>query len=149
MYTTFCILKSVRKKKELLDVNGYKIDKDYDDDNGRKVIGINPTNRENVNNNVDINSGVSNNFDGNTMQDVNYDSNNQMNGNYSVSDNQFNNEIPISNNNVDNNINNGTEDFDSGLQDYVPNESINKCPGCGRELMGDPLECPYCKVKLK
>lgn len=153
----FVYLKSVRKKKELLDVNGYKIDKDYEDDNGRKVIGINSTNNENVNNNVSINSGVDNNFDGNASQDVNYDFNNQVSSNYNVSDNQVNNEIPISNNmndnstinNVDNNINNGTEDFDSGLQDYVPNESINRCPGCGRELMGDPSECPYCKVNLK
>ncbi len=41
------------------------------------------------------------------------------------------------------------ENFDAGLQDYVPNESVNKCPACGRELLGTLNECPYCKTKLK
>lgn len=39
--------------------------------------------------------------------------------------------------------------FDTELQDYVPNVEGNKCPHCGRELLGDPKKCPYCKKTIK
>ena len=67
---------------------------------------------------------------------------------------QNNNQIqitdnPITNNEQINNQNPNEQDFDAGLQNYIPSDSKNKCPACGRELLGSPNECPYCKTKLK
>ena len=45
------------------------------------------------------------------------------------------------------NINNENE-FDNDLASYVPNNET-KCPKCGRELLGTPNVCPYCKNNIK
>lgn len=109
--------KSVKKKKELLDVNGYKVGKGYNDqENSRKIIRTSP------------------NPETNQIQN-----NNQI----QITDN------PITNNEQINNQNPNEQDFDAGLQNYIPSDSKNKCPACGRELLGSPNECPYCKTKLK
>lgn len=112
--------KSVKKKKELLDVNGYKIGKEYDsDENSRKIIGSSSVSEiKQVENNIKLNQNMDNS---------------------TVSKEKANNQSKTKN----------EQDFDAGLQEYVPNESVNKCPACGRELLGSPNECPYCQAKLK
>ena len=39
-------------------------------------------------------------------------------------------------------------EFDNGLTNYIPNKE-SKCPKCGRELLGTPSICPYCKNNLR
>lgn len=121
--------RSVKKKKELVDVNGYKIEKGYDEeDKSRKIIRNSSKEKVQVNNsNPSINSNP--NVVNNNPQTI---------------------EKPVVNvvgNENANNQNPNEQDFDAGLQDYVPNASTNKCPACGRELLGNPTECPYCKAK--
>lgn len=97
-------LRTVKQKKENLDVNGYKIDnKEKDIYPERKII--NKPNQK-------IKQEV--------KQEINKNPKEEQ-----------------------------QEDFDAGLQDYIPNEKGNKCPACGRELLGKPNECPYCKTKIK
>lgn len=113
----FVYFKSVKKKKELLDVNGYKIGKEYEEkDYSRKIIGNNSNKQENKQ--PEIPKII------------------KQNDNNVIEPSKPKKEEYI-------------EDLDADLLDYVPNESINKCPGCGRELLGTPTECPYCKVRLK
>lgn len=111
-------LRTVKQKKENLDVNGYKIGKE--DKNvypERKIIKskakpnkkIMPNTNQNINNKPQVNKK----------------------SNITPQESQQ------------------EEDFDAGLQDYIPNESTNKCPACGRELLGTPNECPYCKTKIR
>lgn len=118
---------AVKKKKELLDVNGYKIGKEYEDkEYSRKVIGTSQEKTNNVVGEVNPNT-ITNNTYPNPIQTGEI----SQNSNLTINNNQ------------------NEQDFDAGLQDYVPNESTNKCPNCGRELMGNLDECPYCKTKLK
>lgn len=112
--------KSVKKKKELLDVNGYKIGKNYDSDENLRKIIKNASEPKITSVEKSTNSNQNMNNSAGSKEKVN---------NQSKSQNK--------------------QDFDAGLQDYVPNESVNKCPACGRELLGSPNECPYCKAKLK
>ena len=121
--------KSVKKKKVNTDVNGYKIDSNVSE-NKRKVIT--------QNNNIQNNSVLDN------KQIHSINNNDNVNNNMNNSNNN-NDKQNIEKTSVN------EEDFDAGLQDYVPteNKSANKCPACGREILGNPSECPYCKVKLK
>ncbi len=118
-------LKSVKKKKENLDVNGYKLDDNKSINQERTIIST----KNNINTNKE---SISNN-----MNNINNANINKENISNNVNNTNTNNE----------NINN--EDFDAGLQDYMPNESTNKCPACGRELLGTPNECPYCKTQIR
>lgn len=51
----------------------------------------------------------------------------------------------IQNNGINNNA---SDEFDGDLNMYTPNADT-KCPHCGRELLGHPDICPYCKNGLK
>ena len=119
----------MKKKKVNTDVNGYKIDSNVSE-NKRKVIT--------QNNNIQNNSVLDN------KQIHSINNNDNVNNNMNNSNNN-NDKQNIEKTSVN------EEDFDAGLQDYVPteNKSANKCPACGREILGNPSECPYCKVKLK
>ena len=119
--------KSVKGKKKELDVNGYEKGREYEDNTAsRTVIGANISSSSNVN----VNNGNSvNNNSENVISDGSVGALNANNQNVNQS--------------------NDLDSFDGELQDYVPNENSNKCPSCGRELLGNPNECPYCKIRLK
>ena len=164
--------RSVKTKKEVLDVNGYKVGKDYaEDDHFRKTINNSSEDKNKINANLDNKSEVV------AIPSVNNEQEkvasnpltNQENvvGNEKVENKPLANQKNVigkektaskSSTNQKNIVGKGKvnnqnktdeENFDAGLQDYVPNESVNKCPACGRELLGTLNECPYCKTKLK
>lgn len=149
--------KTVKKKKELLDVNGYKIGKEENNSQtpSRKIISNssvpNQTEVQNSNNQIQtMNQTVNNQNPVNPSQvDNPIITNNQVVPNQTQIDNQSltNNQIVNNQNPINNQVINN-QDFHAGLQNYVPNETKNQCPGCGRELLGNPNECPYCKTKL-
>lgn len=127
----YVYFKQVKGKKEELDVNGYKKGKVYEEkDYSRKQI----KNTKNV-------IGVTD-----KPQKITKNEPKQAN-NKPKKQNQK--KTPQQQTKVDVQAPNAEIDFDEGLQDYIPNESANKCVACGRELLGNPDVCPYCKTKLK
>ena len=117
----FVYFKSVKGKKKILDVNGYELGKGYEKkDYSRKVIS---------NNNI---SNVD-------YQQISMSNNNASNVDYQ--------QMPMSNANINHmdNLNNVNNEYEQ----YSQNNSETKCPNCGRELLGIPNECPYCRMKLR
>jgi len=134
--------KSVKGKKKELDVNGYEKGREYEDNTAsRTVIGANISSSSNVN----VNNGNSvNNNSENVISDGSVGT---LNANDNIISDGSVGTLNTNNQNV--NQSNDLDSFDGELQDYVPNENSNKCPSCGRELLGNPNECPYCKIRLK
>ena len=127
---TLVYFKSVKKKKELLDVNGYKVGKEYEEkDYSRKVIS---NTSDNTLNDSSINT---NQISQNSGDDSNIGNMNKLV--YSSFDS-------IQNSNV--NDSNMTQE--QVMTDNI-NQSVNSCPNCGRELLGTPDICPYCSAKLR
>lgn len=56
-------------------------------------------------------------------------------------------QMPMSDTNINNMSN--QNDFNNGYEQYNENNSETRCPNCGRELLGIPNECPYCRMKLR
>jgi len=135
-------LKVVKGKKKNLDVNGYEKGREYEDNTAsRTVIGANISSSSNVN----VNNGNSvNNNSENVISDGSVGT---LNANDNIISDGSVGTLNTNNQNV--NQSNDLDSFDGELQDYVPNENSNKCPSCGRELLGNPNECPYCKIRLK
>lgn len=164
--------KSVRKKKEEVDVNGYKIGEGYDDsDYSRQIISNSnvPTNNEKpqkehkkfslgniikpshskVPEDVKMSSPQTN---PNQQLDKNgFDTDLQA---YNPNNNNINN---IPNQNVNDNVNN-INNIQNQTMNIDQNQNINNqeiiepgliCPNCGRELLGNPDSCPYCQTRLK
>ena len=119
----FVYFKSVKGKKKKLDVNGYEIGKGYEEkDYSRKVISSN-----NINSNMESPQTISQNTA--TNQNIQSQQINMQNPN-------------IKSVNV-------LSELDNGFVEYTGNNSDTKCPNCGRELLGQPSKCPYCKVRIR
>lgn len=113
--------KYVKPKKQLVDINGNRIDKeDVFDSQYRKKLSTSVPAGVLKNNNQDI---ISN----DAMINQSVSNSNLRQSQYAVNIGELNNQ-----NNAFNN------DMNSG-----------KCPKCGRELLGSPSICPYCNTRLK
>lgn len=159
----FVYFKSVKKKKQNVDVNGYVIGKEYEEkDYSRKVISdanyrqnsneINTQNQNIITDNSQNQMEIQNQ---NSVVNANNESipamelKNENNINPSNNINQIYENNTVQNNAVNSNQNiNQQNDFDGELNSFVPNQDT-KCPRCGRELLGHPDVCPYCKNNLK
>lgn len=163
--------KSVRNKKEEVDVNGYKIGEGYDDsDYSRQIISNNsaPTNNEkpqkehkkfSLGNIIKpSHSKVPENV---KMSSPQTNPNQQLDKNGFDTDlqayNPNNNINNVPNQNVNDNINNINNNPNQTMN-IDQNQNINNqeiiepgliCPNCGRELLGNPDSCPYCQTRLK
>ena len=164
--------KSVRPKKEHVDVNGYKIDKEYEDNTAsRHVISQNapntiPNSSEKGSKKFSLGSLIKPNHskvtENSQMSAPKTNSNQQLDR--SGFDTELQNYNPSGDNNLsDKNINN-TNVNTSNMQNQNnqninfaepinPNQtsiqSTTQCPNCGRELLKEPEICPYCNFKLK
>ena len=113
--------KYVKPKKQLVDINGNKIDKeDIFDRQYRKklstsvpISSVKNDSQGIVSNDAMINQSVSNSNLGHSQ--------------YAVNIGELNNQDIVSDNDV----------------------GSDKCPKCGRELLGNPSICPYCNTRLR
>lgn len=163
--------KSVRKKKEEVDVNGYKIGEGYDDsDYSRQIISNNsaPTNNEKPQKEHKKFSlgNIIKPSHSKVPEDVKMSSP-QTNPNQQLDKNGFDTDLQaynpnnninnIPNQNVNDNVNNINNNPNQTMNiDQNPNINNQEiiepgltCPNCGRELLGNPESCPYCQTRLK
>lgn len=170
-------LKSVRKKKENLDVNGYRIGEGYEEkDYSRTIIA----NNSNISNEHNTKRKKKFSF-GKKIKQIEIPDDSKM----STPQTEFNQEIDKNGfdsslqayspgnmyNNTNDNINNYNQNINNNNyqnENFVNNQNFNynnnlnnnqnviqdinqglKCPNCGRELLGNPEICPYCNMKLR